>query len=132
MPRDLDLTRAAVQAPGWRWMAGMRDTTGRLFVADADCGEAAWLWVAEDGCEWLPVEGRLPALDDHATRGCLLALVREAWWSRYVWVQPYYLDGVDGYAVIKCPPGDFIKRLSFAPSESAALVAALVAAPVRR
>ena len=60
-------------------MPGALDVTGRRFIQHADCGEADWLWVAEDGCERLPVAGRLPDLADPATRGCLLALVREAW-----------------------------------------------------
>ena len=74
-----DLARRAVACKGWRWMPRMVDTNGYTFIEHADCGEAQWLWVAEDGCESLPVEGRLPDLSDPATLGCLLALVREAW-----------------------------------------------------
>ena len=74
-----DLAKRAVACKHWRWMPRMVDTTGLTFVEYADCGEAAWLSVADDGCEWLPVEGRLPDLDDPATLGCLLALVEAAW-----------------------------------------------------
>jgi hypothetical protein len=53
----------------------MHDTDARTFIEYADCGEAQWLWAADDGCEHLPVEGRLPDPDDPATAGCLLALM---------------------------------------------------------
>ena len=65
----------AVSIPGWRWIRGMHDTDARTFIEYADCGEAQWLWAADDGCEHLPVEGRLPDPDDPATAGCLLALM---------------------------------------------------------
>ena len=38
MPRDLDLARAAVQAPGWRWMAGMLAGSGARILGPADNG----------------------------------------------------------------------------------------------
>ena len=67
--------RLAVSLPGWRWVRGMHDADARTFIEYADCGEAQWLWAADDGCEHLPVEGRLPDPDDPATAGCLLALL---------------------------------------------------------
>jgi hypothetical protein len=88
-----------------------------MFIEHADCGEAAWLWTAEDGCVWLPVEGRLPDLTDPATVGCLLALVREALGIPYLCtsVSPEGRWWVDGY--------------SLHDTEAEALVAALEAAP---
>ena len=53
----------------------MHDTDARSFIEYADCGEAQWLWAADDGCEHLPVDGRLPDPDDPATAGCLLAML---------------------------------------------------------
>lgn len=79
MATDLtELARRAVACENWQWLRGMTDTTGRLFVAHADCGEAMWLWVADDGCEALPIEGRLPDLEHPVTVQSLLLLVREA------------------------------------------------------
>lgn len=66
-----DLARRAVACKGWRWLPGMRGTgslpanTGRL------------------GDFFRPMPGHvgafLPDLEDPATLGCLLALVREAY-----------------------------------------------------
>ena len=122
-----ELAQRAVACKHWRWMSRMVDTTGRTFISYADCGEAAWLWVAEDGCEWLPVEGRLPDLTDPATLGCLLALVREAWGCDGLTCQPLLTEGgVHGWLVYM----DANRRTrEIAATEAEALVAALEAAP---
>ena len=65
----VDLAKRAVACKGWRWMPGMRwiglvpANTGRILVFRSPSG---------------PVGAYLPDLTDHATVGCLLALVREA------------------------------------------------------
>lgn len=117
----MELGRRAVACKGWRWMKGMRDTTGRLFIQHADCNDAAWLWVADDGCEHIPVEGRVPALSDHATLGCLEGLV---------------VDGYAGKVVLTRGNGWFSVETDShtwdddnTPSYKSALVAALEAAP---
>lgn len=125
---QIALARRAVACKGWRWMAGMLDTTGRRFICHADCGEAAWVWHADDGCEWLPVAERLPDLTDPATLGCLLALVREAWGDPYAfvgWFDPHW-------KVIRCRTESLIGCLAGrGDTEAEALVAALEAAPKR-
>lgn len=105
---NLDLARRAVACKHWRWMPGMLAVVGveRQRVLS----------------EKLPAYGDwIPDLDDPATLGCLLALVREAW-------------GDDGI----CP--DFNKMrwtiltwdccaIGDGSTEAEALVAALEAAP---
>ena len=103
----------------------MADTDGRMFLEYGDCGEAAWLWTADEEPIWLPVEGRLPDLTSPATRGCLLALVREAWTNRLICTA---VDNtgcgwwVDGWAELRVPS-------KLHDTEAEALVAALEAAP---
>ena len=122
-----DLARRAVACPGFRWMPGMRTK-----VPDAFDGMVGpWLRVLEDGVDYGPYgapEGGLPDLDDPATLGCLLALVREAHDS------PTYSSAHDymGGGWIAFNPTVFT---AFAegpviyPTEAEALVAALEAAP---
>jgi len=104
------IARRAVACPKWRWMPGMKLTTG--------------LRLSESLVPFtFPVD--LPDLSDPATLGCLLALVREAWneprlasipsgrrWSvSYVWMRKPH-DSVSGHHT----------------TEAEALVAALEAA----
>ena len=68
------LARRAAACSGWRWMPGMMNAkSGERAVARYDDG------TAYEGGGWLLGERDYPDLDDPATLGCLLALVREAW-----------------------------------------------------
>ena len=90
----IDLARRAVACDGWRLMRGMTLTDGELIVLvtqqlfhDGDEQLPTGYWETE------PIEGEMlprsphliyeddewwPVLDDAATRGCLLEMVREA------------------------------------------------------
>lgn len=123
-----ELARRAVACPGWRWMPGMRSLAhpytleGREFIAPAR------RWSEGDG---FPKDGRLPDLDDPATLGCLLALVREAWGSHVSSIRTgdgwsVRHMGRDGWAV-----GLSVVGITQCETEAEALVAALEAAPRR-
>lgn len=105
------LARRAVACPLWRWMPGMRWVT-----PDDDAGRCD---------DWQPEgmarpAGALPDLSDPATVGCLLALVRQAWNEPRLHVRP---EG-SCWRMWATEPGAMLL-----PTEAAALVAALEAAP---
>jgi len=64
------LARRAVACPAWRWMPGML----AIWAGDENHAPRA-ARVDDEGAD----RRDLPDLDDPATLGCLLALVREAW-----------------------------------------------------
>ena len=80
---------------------------------------------------WYDLDGALPDLDDPATLGCLLALVREAWGTHVSSIRTgdgwsVRHMGRDGWAV-----GLSVVGITQCATEAEALVVALEAAPRR-
>lgn len=129
-----DLARRAVACPVWRWMPGMRDVDGGIVVFV----DGSWLVTTvyiDDRDGWSTgsriARHALPDLDDPATLGCLLALVREAWGSHVSSIRTgdgwsVRHMGRDGWAV-----GLSVVGITQCETEAEALVAALEAAPRR-
>lgn len=131
-----ELSRRAVACPRWRWMPGMRLTiaydNSLVAARIVSVGRDGFSSVDERGHEhgWyhlacVPARDRcLPDLDDAATRGCLLALVREAapgFGTGVIHVRP----AGRGWAAFAC--GQVLEGTQ-APTEAETLVAALESA----
>lgn len=119
-----ELARRAVACRHWRWMPGMRDLHfGRVIevhddeIVLHDCRVPAFAKSQPDS----------PDLNDPATIGCLLALVREAWDGAEVGIKLF----ADGFArvVITSQIGQLLFDGGLQASLAAALVAALEAKP---
>lgn len=109
------LARRAVACKHWRWMGGMQV----VHTPPHDGATGYHLRLSQDG--YIPAATEHPDLSDPATMGCLLALVREAW-NEPELSATYYDDGT---WCVGWP--DSLRHRQ--PSEAAALVAALEAAP---
>jgi hypothetical protein len=83
-------------------------------------------WYEGEGCEdSAPVgSSAVPDLSDPATLGCLLALVREAWGQDDLAASRFA-----GQWCVEHTPAEGPHRAWYGPTEAAALVAALEAAP---
>jgi hypothetical protein len=69
-----ELARRAVACEGWRWMPGML-----MMRVENRPGYSFGPCRVVEGGVYDDAKHKLPDLDDPATIGCLLALVREAW-----------------------------------------------------
>mgnify|MGYP003654095943 CR=1 FL=1 len=110
----LDLGRRFAACKGFRPMRGMLDNHGRTWTPDL-------LW------RWTP-KVDIPDLRDPATRGCALALVREAWGDPAICV---VLDTSDGRWCAGRWEDGLAMRGRGGATEAEALIAALEAAPKR-
>lgn len=126
---QIALARRAVACKGWRWLPGMRVEwvgmgTGWRMLSETHS------WYEREECEDGEPGGpnAVPDLEDPATLGCLLALVREAWGDDWISTgRMAYLDGSSIWVVTM----SFGTRLGTrqAATEAEALVAALESAP---
>ena len=131
VPKCADLARRAVACPRWRWMPGMLalDSCNEEHPARVIDGRRSAVYEDTDGATHEGVVSRsdVPDLTDPATLGCLLALVREAWGDPCICTAVDNTSAgwwVDGWTAARPQvPSDLH------PTEAAALVAALEAAP---
>lgn len=124
--KQFALARRAVACKGWRWMPGMRYRS--VDVIDGTASPWSFNGYERVGehvdmvayTDWVPC---LPDLEDPATLGCLLALVREAHAVPLLQVS-VKISREHGYQ-FDCHPHH---RGQWVDSEAEALVAALEAA----
>jgi hypothetical protein len=124
---NIELAKRATACKHWRWMDGMRTQSGYRAQGRQELGlEESYEWDIDSGGYALfhgAIE--LPDLDDPATLGCLLALVRLAQGDCTIWTM------VD----VDCDEGAWlctgleVGEIGSGYSEAHALVAALEAAP---
>ena len=116
------LARRAVACKHWKWMPGMR-----VMVPPKYEGATGFsIRLGEYG--YVPAPHEYPDFTDPATMGCLLALVREAHHAPAA----YLMGSVSKQWVVHhfAEPEAYWKPLTkWQPTEAAALVAALEAAP---
>jgi hypothetical protein len=129
------LARRAAACSGWRWMPRVLDHHGDTVIEVRD--GAVFVASRFDGLLYQRLDP-LPDLDDPATLGCLLALVREAWkdpllcgpdgWRDDDRGRVYWSMDIDTHDA----NGALVVRRFEGWSEAEALVAALEAASKKR
>jgi hypothetical protein len=118
-----ELAKRAVACKHWAWMQGMLTTSEMRVVS---VGHAS-LIVLDDEFDLVEItDGKaIPNLDDPATLGCLLALVREAWGDTLAVCIPRSHTNWE----VRLVPLHGWTHCAWGNSEIEALVAALEAAP---
>jgi hypothetical protein len=123
--KQTELAQQLVASKHWRWMDGMFTACG-LRVCEGGKGYVIGYRSAptRDGDGWYDGDdaGMIPDLEDPATIGCLLALVREAWGEPLAHVRPSKYP--DEFRVHHLWSG-----CDYHDTEAEALAAALLGAP---
>lgn len=134
------LARRAVACRHWRWMPGMLCIwpNGNSYrvgqVADVNGADSLPNYPSNGwGDEYPDRTLGHPDLDDPATLGCLLALVREAWGDEWLACKGDYSPHGSTWVVYSGKPHGrrFLTQVAGIryPTEAEALIAALEAAP---
>lgn len=112
--KAIELGRRAVRCMRWRWMPGMLWLV--LPDGESDCGRK------RDDYDQVPAKA-IPDLEDPATKGCVLELVRQTWFDPFMTAVCSLNDGLVRWRFDShdCPVGDLYDF----ESESEALVTAL-------
>lgn len=132
---DLDLAQRLAAVPGI-WRAGMADTMGRRVLAARD-GMCLCAWYeGPSGAEqprmgWVRFEQMAPIdFDDGPTRGALLDVAREMWVDPSIYLAPCTEIRPDGTSPVWFVyTGRGRGPIGYAPTEGAAIAAAILAAP---
>ena len=127
---QIALARRAVACKGWRWMPGMRYCSVAVAAETASpFSFTGYQRVGEDVdmvayTDWVPC---LPDVEDPATLGCLLALVREACGDDEAYAMPWHDE--DGGWTVTVNDEDRCHNIAEGETEVEALVTALEEAP---
>jgi len=123
----IELAERLMSSGRWQWMPGMRTINGRrLAVVFGASRTAAVLCDLRDDAnsDTEELQGELPDLNDPATVGCLLALVREAHGQDDMGASRYRERWC-----IECTPQEGQHYAFYGATEAEALVYALESAP---
>ena len=128
------LARRAVACKHWQWMDGMKPIDPNISYMDypriGSLYEESSHCMNSNLCKQFDL---VPDLEDDATLGCLLALVREAWEDKWLACKGEYSPTGSNWLVYSGKPHGrgFLTRVAGTryESEAEALIAALEAAP---
>jgi hypothetical protein len=126
----IELAERLVNSSKWYWLPGMRTISGRrLAVVFGESRTASVLCDLRDDAnsDTEDLQGELPDLNDPATEGCLLALVREVWGDS----EMHMTLGAKGWVWLTGESRVYgvVMPINAGDTEAEALVAALEGAP---
>lgn len=122
-PEEREIARAFVACSRWRWMSGMMTEGWRLTCVSLHDG--AWSATSTFAHReyYYPT---LPDLNDPATLGCVVQLVRDATGRKYAYLE--YIP-LGCWAMVDPIDDRWLREQDYGASEAEALLIALQAAP---